>query len=193
MKAETMIREATTRKKPEAGITMIETAMAAFVLIIGSIGMIGLIISSIATNNRNKMDSTQTMLATSIVEQINTTVIGSQSTSLKDCAGVTHTIGTIKGAGANLTGQNIDFSENIAADASKNDYHMDYELRTPCTPTNSTYEGTFDVRWRVDLVGDAAGTPTRTYLMTIGTKLKNHGEGNLHFALPVTMRVMSGN
>src|SRR5262245_37007242 len=99
-----MTTEAITHKKSEAGITMIETAMAACVLIIGSLGMIGLIIGSIATNNRNKLDSTQTMLATSIAEQINSTVIGSQVSSLKDCAGVTHTIGTVKGVGANVSG-----------------------------------------------------------------------------------------
>src|SRR5215510_6754432 len=97
------------RKNSQAGITIIETAMAAFILIIGSLSMIGLVIGSIATNNRNRMDSTQTMLATSIVEQINSTVIGSGESVLVDCAGNSHTIATAKG-GANLSGANIDFS-----------------------------------------------------------------------------------
>ena len=34
--------------------------------------------------------------------------------------------------------------------------------------------------------------PTNTYLITVSGKLKNHGEGNLLFALPVTLRFMSG-
>ena len=52
------------RQNPQSGITMIETMMAAFILVVGSLSMVGLLVRSIATNNRNKMDSTQTMLAT---------------------------------------------------------------------------------------------------------------------------------
>src|SRR5438128_5194982 len=91
-----------------AGITMIETMMASAILVIGSLSMVGLIVGSIATNNRNKLDSTQTMLATSIVEQIDSTIIGSGTSNLIDCGDVTHTIDTAPG-GANLSGTKIDF------------------------------------------------------------------------------------
>ncbi len=47
---------------------MIETMMAAAILVIGSLSVVGLIFGSIASNNRNKIDSTQTMLAQAIVE-----------------------------------------------------------------------------------------------------------------------------
>jgi hypothetical protein len=43
----------------------------------------------------------------------------------------------------------------------------------------------------VDIVGSAADT--KTFLLTIGARLKNHGEGNLFFSAPVSVRVMSGN
>jgi hypothetical protein len=68
---------------------------------------------------------------------------------------------------------------------------MDYTVRTPCTSTG-TFQGVYDVRWRVDILSDGV-TTTNTYLITIGSRLKNHGEGNRFFALPVTIRVMSGN
>src|SRR5438552_1366636 len=89
-----MLTEIKLRRNSQAGITMIETLMATFILLVGSLGMIGLIISSIATNNRNKLDSTQTMLASSIVEQINSTTIGTEQSDLSDCVGVSHTIAT---------------------------------------------------------------------------------------------------
>jgi len=177
------------RRKRQAGITMIETMLAALILVIGSLSMVGMIVRSVATNNRNKLDSTQTMLATSIAEQINSTIIGSGTSNLSDCAGTTHTIDTQPG-GANLTGESIDYTENIAADVSKNDYHMDYILRTPCTSTGAL-QGTYDVRWHVDIVGSASDT--KTYLLTIGARLKDHGEGNMFFSAPVSIRVMSGN
>jgi hypothetical protein len=131
------------------------------------------------------------MLATSIAEQINSTIIGSGESSLVDCAGTTHTIDTNAAVGgANLSGADIDFAENIAADATKNNYHMDYLLRTPCTGSG-VLQGLFDVRWRVDNVVSA--TDTKTFLLTIGARLKDHGEGNLFYAKPATVRVMAGN
>jgi type II secretory pathway pseudopilin PulG len=179
------------RANRQAGITLIETMFAAVILIVGSLSMVGLIVRSIANNNRNKLDSTQMMLASSIAEQINSTIIGTGSSSLTDCNGATHTIDTdALVGGANLSGDNIDFSENIAADSTKNNYHMDYVLRTPCTSTGAL-QGTYDVRWRVAIVQDIAST--NTYVLTIGARLKNHGEGNLFFSKPVSVRVMSGN
>jgi len=178
-------------RKWEAGITLIETVMAGCLLLIGSLGMIGLIVGSIATNNRNKLESTQTMLGTSIIEQINSTIIGSGQSSITDCDGVTHVIESVSGAGANLSGRSIDFSENIAANSAKDHYHMDYTVRTPCSGTG-TLQGVYDVRWRVNVLTDGV-TATNTYLITIGSRVKDHGEGNRTFALPVTIRVMSGN
>ena len=86
------------RRSSQSGITMIETMMASFILVVGSLSMIGLIVRSIATNNRNKLDSTQMMLATSIVEQINATIIGSGTSALIDCSAGSHTINTAPGS-----------------------------------------------------------------------------------------------
>jgi Tfp pilus assembly protein PilV len=178
------------RKNSQAGITMIETMLAALILVIGSLSMVGLIFRSIATNNRNKLDSTQMMLATSIAEQINSTIIGSGTSNLIDCAATNHTIDTQPGGADVESDGTIDFNENIAGNVAKNNYHMNYVLRTPCTSTGAP-QGTYDVRWHVDIVGSAA--QTKTYLLTIGARLKDHGEGNLFFSVPVSVRVMSGN
>jgi type II secretory pathway pseudopilin PulG len=178
-----MIRKKT-RRNSQAGISMIELMMAGAIMVIGSLSMIGLIVGSIATNNRNKLDSTQTMLATSILEQINSTIIGSGSSTLTDCAGTSWTINTdpLVG-GASLSGSGIDFAQNSPPAG----YFMDYVLKTPCANSGSP-QGIYDVRWHVDKVGT-----TSTFLITVGTRMKNHGEGNLFFSRPVTLRVMSGN
>ena len=174
------------QRDPQAGVSMIELMMAGAILVIASLGMIGLIVGSIATNNRNKIDSTQTMLAGSILEQINSTLIGSGTSTLTDCAGTSFTVNTAAG-GANLSGGKIDFTQATPPA----NYYMIYRLNTPCTSTGAL-QGIYDVRWHVDVVG-APLTPTSTYLLTVGAKLQNHGEGNLLFSLPVTLRVMSGN
>jgi hypothetical protein len=178
-------------RSSEAGISLIETMMAGAILVIGSLSMIGLIINSIATNNRNKIDSTQTMLTEAILEQINSTVIGSGSSDLQDCAGNTWSINTtvpLSGTvGAALNGAAIDFTE-VSPPAG---YYMNYVLSTPCTSTG-TVQGTYDVRWHIDAVGSGV-TATSSFLLTVSAKLKNHGEGNMYFSSPVTLRVMSGN
>jgi Tfp pilus assembly protein PilV len=183
--------ERKSRRSPEAGITMIETLMAGAILVIGSLSMIALIINSIASNNRNKIDSTQTMLAESILEQINSTFIGAGSSDLIDCQGNTWTISTIVpssgSAGAALNGSSIDFTE-VSPPAG---YFMNYVVSTPCTSTG-TVQATYDVRWHIGAVGSGA-TATNSFLLTVSAKLKNHGEGNQFFSLPVTLRVMSGN
>src|SRR5262245_580210 len=85
---------------PESGITMIEVLLASRVLTISSMGLIALIASSIATDTRNKFDSTTTMLAQSIVEQIASTAIGSGTATLTDCSGNTWNIDTQPGGAA---------------------------------------------------------------------------------------------
>jgi hypothetical protein len=175
------------KRDPQAGISMVELMMAGVILVVTSLGMIGLIIGSIATNNRNKMDSTQSMLSTSILEQINSTFIGSGTSTLTDCAGTTWTIDTTVplagSAGATLSGTAIDFSQTNPPAG----YFMNYVLNSPCTSTGAP-QGIYDVRWHLDRINT-----TSTFMLTVSSRFRGHGEGNRFFALPVTLRVMSGN
>src|ERR1051326_2709643 len=134
------------RRRRDSGITMIETLMAAGILVIGSVGMLSLILGAIATNNRNKMDSTQTMLAESILEQITSTFgpsNGPGTSNLVDCAGNTWPINTtVSGSGnsgAPLSGANVDFSQSQLTG-----WSMNYVVSTPCSVSGKV-QGTYDV------------------------------------------------
>ena len=175
------------RTNPQAGISMIEVLLAMIILTMSSLGVIGLLWTAILTNNRNKVDSTQTMLAQSIVEQVNSTIIGSESSALTDCDGTVWTISTTPG-GAAVSGANIDFTETSPPD----DYHMTYVLRAPCADTG-TLQAAYDVRWHVDIVGQSEGTPTNTYLVTVGAKRSGSSEAGIRDSAPVALRVMVGN
>lgn len=180
-----------TRKKSEQGITLIEVLLGSAVLAVGSLGMAGLLVNTIATNNRNKINSTQTMLSESVVEHVSSTLIGTGESSISDCAGHNYTVGTLAGgANLNVAASEIDFSENIASDPSKTNYHMDYYLNTPCATTGALL-AVYDVRWHVERVGGVSH-PTNTYLLTVSARMKNRADGGLNFPLPVTLRVMSG-
>jgi hypothetical protein len=177
-----------TRRSSESGISMVETLIAATVMTVCCLGLMAFIGSAIATNTRNRFDSTTTMLAQSVAEQVNSTVIGSGTTELSDCSGSTFTINTAPGGAAlKSNGVDIDFAEATPPD----EYHMDYVVKSPCNPSGIE-QAIYDVRWRVDLVG-AGVTPTNTYKITIGAQMKDRGYGNKTFAAPVTLRVMLGN
>jgi Tfp pilus assembly protein PilV len=177
------------RTNPQAGISLIETLIAMVVLAMSSLGVIGLVWTSILMNNRNKIDSTQTMLAQSILEQVNATIIGSENSALTDCDGTTWTISTSPTpGGAAVSNGNIDFTET----SPPTDYHMNYVVKVPCKPEGS-YQTTYDVRWHVDIVGQAEGTPTNTYLVTVGAKKLGSSDGGLVDAGALTLRTMVGN
>jgi len=175
-----------TQRRSQAGVTLVETLMACVILMILSLSMLTLIVAAIATNNRNKIDSTQTMLAESILEQIHSTFNGTGTSSLADCSGTDWTIDTTipntGSVGSALLGSSINFTQASPPAG----YHMNYVVRTPCESTGSIV-GTYDVRWHLDQIGT-----TNTYMITVSAKLKDHGEGNIYFALPVTLRFMAG-
>ena len=170
----------------QSGISVIEVLVATLVLMICSLGIVGLISASIVTNNRNKLDSTGTMLTQAVIERVKSTIIGSGTSSLVDCNGATWTINTAPG-GAATSGTGIDFTETTPP----TDYHMDYVVRSPCSSTGAEIT-TYDVRWHVELVG-APATPTSTFLITVGARMQGHSEGNMFYSLPVAFRVMAGN
>lgn len=176
-----------TTQHPESGMSMIEVMISVLILTVSSLGVIALVWSAILTNNRNKVDSTQTMLAESIIEQVNATIIGSESSALTDCDGTTWTISTTPG-GAALNNVVIDFTEADPPD----DYFMTYVLRAPCTSTGAL-QASYDVRWNVAIVGQAEGTPTNTYLVTVGARRQGSSAAGIGVSPPISLRVMVGN
>jgi Tfp pilus assembly protein PilV len=203
MRMVTIFKKRPRQLNSQAGITMIETLMAAAILAIGSLGMMGLVVGSIATNNRNKIDSSQTLLAEAILEQVNSTFNGTGTSALTDCVGTTWTINTVTTTatippttswGANLSGASIDWTQTSPPAG----YAMNYTVTSKCPGSvlsSDAVEGVYDVRWHLDQIYNSATTPvtyTNTYMLTVGAKLKNHGNGNLFFSLPVTLRVLSG-
>jgi hypothetical protein len=174
-------------ENPQSGMSIIEVMVATIILTLSSLGVIAMVWSAILLNNRNKIDSTQTLLAESIIEQVNATIIGSESSAITDCDGTTWTISTTPG-GAALSGATIDFNEADPPD----DYFMTYVLRAPCEDTG-VLQASYDVRWHVDIIGQAEGTPTNTFLVTVGAKRKGSTETGLLDSLPISLRVMVGN
>jgi type IV pilus modification protein PilV len=176
----------------QQGFTLIELMIAMVVLAVGLLAMAGLLGQAILSNNRSKLDSTATMMAQAVVEQINSTMVGGGNATLTDCTGTTHNIstGTAVGDGAKLTsdGSKIDFTETAPPD----EYHMDYTICGLDPDSGIAHQTVYDVRWHVSSV-TATGGATGTYLVTVGAVIKGAPAPtrNLRaFAFPTNLRVL---
>jgi Tfp pilus assembly protein PilV len=185
------LREVRVRQKSEIGMSLIELMIAMVVLATGLGGITVLLTGSIASDNRSSKDSTATMLAQMVIEQISSQHVYSTATvTVTDCNGTAWTVATAPGAspggaGATLlsTGQ-IDQTQVHSAITAN--YTM---LYVDCS--NGGPQMTYDVRWNVMSVS----TNTSTRLITASARLANSSSGMLggqFFALPVNLRGIGG-
>ena len=185
------------RRKPQAGATLVELLIAMTILAIGLGGLVNVLVLALQTNNRNSKDTSATLLAQMVLEQISAQHPNANtSISVTDCAGNTWTIATAGGASPNGVGATLVTSSTAlgyggidqtqAYSGITAGYSMKYVdcggVGNTGTPT------TYDVRWNVMTV-DA----NYTRLITASARPANASElGGVRFALPVTLRLVAG-
>lgn len=179
-------------RRQQAGAMLIELMITMVVLTVGLLGGLALISTAIASNNRNKLDSTGTLLAQSVLEQITARGATSAATfTISDCAGAGHVIdpsGSATGRGAVLTaGGDIDFT---LAPTPATNYEMSY---TVCNAAGQT--AVYDVRWNVTS-WTSGGTTTYTKVVRVAARPTGAAtpERNslVYFAVPVTLKGIVG-
>ncbi len=165
----------TGRRRGQAGISLIELMIAGVILVVGVLALMTLVITAIGTNNRNKKDTTATLVAALVLQEMATQPANSTGTvDVTDCAGGTWTIGVAPG-GATVSGGTIDFSA-----ATVTNYNMQYAV---CAGNVQTR---YDVRWNVQQL------TTNTALVTVGVRQLGATSDLRMFALPVTIRTILG-
>jgi len=182
-----------TKRPAQSGLTLIEVMITMTILAVGVLSVVGLLASSIATNNRNKQDTTGLYLAQAVLEQMAAKGPYGASFTMADCnpAGATSwTIATTgaanPGAGANLDSSgNIDFTQSYSDLTAA---YPNYAMRYITCGANGT-QVAFEARWNVRLL-NADST-----LVTVGVRQRGASAtgGNLPFyAPPVTLRTVVG-
>ena len=177
----------------QAGMSLIELMIAMTVLVVGMLALITLVTTAISSNNRNKLDTTGTMLAQTVLEGIAAQPATAGATfNLWDCnpAGSTKfTIATAgaasPGAGANVIAStgNIDFNTQSYAAVTAN-YKM---LYVTCGVSGA--QATYDVRWNVRTL------TTFTKLVTVSALqlgVSTTGANLPFFSPPITLRTIAG-
>lgn len=166
--------------------------VAMLVLAIGLGAVTALAATAIATNNRNTTDTTSTLLAQMIIDQIAAQhTYADQDIIITDCSGTAQTLTTTPGTagtgnGATLkTDGTIDFTQAYASITAG--YAMKYVDCSGAGGLPITYE----VRWNVMSV--SANSSVRMITAAARPLASNSGQlGNLYFALPATLRAVAG-
>jgi Tfp pilus assembly protein PilV len=182
------------KKNPERGAMLMELMIAMLVLATGLGALTTLISACMITDNRNSKDTSATLLAQKVIEELSAQNTNSpNAVILTDCAGNTWTIPSTGGAAA-PSGQGaalatsatspyyggIDFTQAIGAVPAG--FSMQY---VDCSLNGA--QTTYDVRWNVMTV-----TANSTRLITASARQLGVARDGLHYAIPVTLRTVGG-
>src|SRR5450759_6015340 len=92
------------RKGSQCGSMLLELLIAIVVLAIGMGGILVLLVSAMSTNNRSGNDTSSTMIAEHIIEQISSQPANSSAAlSINDCAGTSWSVSTAGAANGSGT------------------------------------------------------------------------------------------
>jgi prepilin-type N-terminal cleavage/methylation domain-containing protein len=187
-------RKVVFRSNRQRGSSLIELMIAMLVLAIGLGALTTLIIACMVTDNRNSKDTSATLLAQKVIEELSAQNTNApNAVILTDCAGNNWAIPSTQGA-AGPAGQGaalatspsslyyggIDFTQSVGAvPAGFSMQYVDCSLNGRQT--------TYDVRWNVMTV-----TANSTRLITASARQLGSNSDGLHYSIPVTLRAVGG-
>ncbi len=180
----------------EAGLSLIELMISMVVMTVGFMGTMILISTAIATNNRNKLDTTATALSQMVTETVAAqSVVTGTPINVVDCnpasAGgpQTWSITTVgaaaPGAGASVdaaTGS-INFTQTYAS------VPLGYKMQFVACGAGGTH-ATYEVRWNVRTISAFSKLVTVS-ARQIGAQSASQQQLQ-YFAPPVTLRTIAG-
>lgn len=172
-------------RKTERGFSLIELMFAMFVLVAAVLGGLMMIVIGIGRNGSNRMDTTATNVAQTVLEDISGVpaafdggggipVPNNPPLPIVDCAGNNWQINTAPG-GAVLTGTgDIDYAQ------AANGHQMNYVV------CNNGVQTVYDVRWNIQM---APGGWSK--LVTVAARQPMAiRQGTLFYMPPVTLRTV---
>jgi Tfp pilus assembly protein PilV len=181
--------------RSQVGFSLLELMIAALVMVVGLTGGLLLIMTAVASNYRNNMDSTGTVLAQTTLEMIasvpaNATATSTPSSNVTvvDCnptsTSASHTVNTLggtTGAGAPLTGGGaIDFTQSAVSG-----YSMSYYA---CQASTGDRQVIYDVRWNIKTLSSDAK------LVTVAAQRTSADTSNnpMAYQVPVSIKMIVG-
>ena len=187
-------RKTVFRNNPQRGSSLIELMIAMLVLATGLGALTTLITACMITDNRNSKDTSATLLAQKVIEELSAQNTNStNAVLLTDCAGNNWTIPSTQGTpgpsgqGAALaTSASSPYYGGIDFNQALGSVPAGFSMQYVDCDANGT-QTTYDVRWNVMTV-----TANSTRLITASAKQNGSARDGLHYAIPVTLRAVGG-
>ncbi len=187
------IRASCALRTGQRGSILLETLIAMVVLATGMGGLLALLVSAMSTNNRDAKDTTSTMIAEHILEQISAQPANSVTPlAIKDCAGTAWNISTADapqgggnsngygGNGANLTAAGtIDWTQGYAS------VPAGYAMRYVSCGAGGL-QTVYTVRWNIITV------TTYSRMIIVSARPEGSKIGGLRYVAPVSLRTIGG-
>jgi len=190
------VQKMTRARRRQRGSMLIELLIAMSVLAVGLGGVLALLVSAVLTNSKSEKDTSATMVAENILEQISAQPGNATGAAallpITDCAGNAWTIDTnaaTLGSGTGLNGGNganlttlgvVDWTQSYANVPAN--YRMRY---VSCGAGNR--QVTYDIRWNVIRMS------TNTRVVVISARpVGSATVGGLKYVVPVNLRTVDG-
>jgi Tfp pilus assembly protein PilV len=182
------------QRHPECGSMLLELMIAIVVLATGMCGVLPMLVSAMYTNNRSGNDTSSTMVAEHVLEQIAAQQASSSTAlTINDCVGTSWTIstagaasgggnsGSYGGNGATLTSSGtVDWTQSYSGVPSG--YAMRY---VACG--GGGRQTIFDVRWNVVTLSNTA-----RMIFASARPSGSATAGGLRFVIPAQLRTIGG-
>jgi type IV pilus modification protein PilV len=175
----------------QSGMGLIELMISMFILAVGLVGILGIILAAMTSNNRNKSDTGATFVAQLLMEQIAAAPSTTSTLSLTDSCGTARSLTLTSGSGAALY-------TTSSAPTSSLVNTIDWTETTPaagyqtywCLQDANGIQQDFDVRWNIQDMTSSMSNQTR--LVTVGARPKAARATEIRrFAMPATLRMIS--
>jgi prepilin-type N-terminal cleavage/methylation domain-containing protein len=180
--------------RSQRGMTLIELMIALTVLTVGLAALLGLLMTAIASNNRNQLDTGATLAAQAVLESI-AAQPGGNDITMTDCAGNVYTVKTAPdntvtvapNSSTTVPPGNVDFTQ------SRSGITTGYSMYYVSCGTGGQ-QSTYDIRWNIQTI--ASGTGYSEKLITVGAAqtAAANAQGTsaqAQFLIPVTLRTIS--
>jgi len=176
---------------------LIELMISMFILAVGLIGILGIILAAMTSNNRNKSDSGATFISQMIIEDI-AAAGAATSLTLTDGCGTTRTLTlttSSSGAGATLyttsTAPTASLANTIDWTQDASSVTSGYQMYW-CTKDANNINQTFDVRWNMKDLSSTLSAQTK--MIVVGARPKAARTTEIRrFAMPATLKMIATN
>jgi hypothetical protein len=181
-------------RKSEQGSMLLELVIGMVVLATGMGGLLVLLVSSLFTNNKAGKDTTSTMIAEHVIEQISSQPANSVTPlTISDCTGTAwdiETTGASKGAGnSNSNGGNGAYLTSAGSVDWTQDYGAipaGYAMRYVSCGAGGR-QTIYDVRWNI------IGMSTYSRMIFVSARPSGSATvGGLRYVIPVQLRTIGG-